>query len=46
MEAPGQLLHMSVCMDSNGVVGTEDRAVFGGGDSHSLHTQTETAKGE
>lgn len=29
VEAPGQLLHVSECVDSTGVVGTEDMAVFG-----------------
>lgn len=39
VEAPGQLLHVSECVDSDGVVGREDRAAFRGGDRQGLHTQ-------
>lgn len=39
VEAPGQLLQVSECVDSDGVVGTEDRAAFRGGDRQGVHTQ-------
>lgn len=46
VEAPGQLSCVSECVDSDRVVGTEDRAAFDGGNNQGLHSQTETSKGE